>query len=45
MLQPDIVSMSQAGVGFQVHTLIGMLLCAIWPFTRLVYTPWLERIG
>jgi nitrate reductase gamma subunit len=37
VLQPDIVSMSQAGLGFQVHTLIGMLLFAIWPFTRLVH--------
>jgi nitrate reductase gamma subunit len=37
VLQPDIASMSQAGLGFQVHTLIGMLLFAIWPFTRLVH--------
>jgi len=37
VLQPDIVSMSQAGLGFQMHTLIGMLLFAIWPFTRLVH--------
>jgi nitrate reductase gamma subunit len=37
VLRPDIGSMSQAGLGFQVHTLIGMLLFAIWPFTRLVH--------
>ncbi|MGH3767642.1 MAG: respiratory nitrate reductase subunit gamma [Pseudonocardiaceae bacterium] len=37
VLQPDIASMSQAGLGFQLHTLIGMLLFGIWPFTRLVH--------
>ena len=29
--------MAAAPLAFQVHTLIGMLLFAIWPFTRLVH--------
>lgn len=37
ILQPDIAAMQQAGFTFQLHTLIGMLLFAIWPFTRLVH--------
>jgi nitrate reductase gamma subunit len=37
VLQPDIEAMSHAGLAFQLHTLIGMLLFAIWPFTRLVH--------
>jgi nitrate reductase gamma subunit len=37
VLQPDIESMSHAHVSFQVHALIGMLLFAMWPFTRLVH--------
>ena len=37
VLQPDIESMSHAGLAFHLHTLIGMLLFAIWPFTRLVH--------
>ncbi|WP_406001076.1 respiratory nitrate reductase subunit gamma [Streptomyces sp. NBC_00829] len=36
-LQPDIDAMSAAPLSFQLHTLIGMLLFAIWPFTRLVH--------
>jgi nitrate reductase gamma subunit len=42
VLQPDVTSMSHAGLGFQVHTLIGMLLFAIWPFTRPPgdFRPW-----
>ena len=35
VLQPDVDSMADAPVQFQVHTLVGMLLFAIWPFTRL----------
>ena len=35
--QPKIDSMAAAPLAFQVHTLIGMLLFAIWPFTRLVH--------
>jgi nitrate reductase gamma subunit len=37
VLQPDIESMADSGLAFQLHTLIGMLLFAIWPFTRLVH--------
>jgi len=37
VLQPDIASMAAAGLAFQLHTLIGMLLFTIWPFTRLVH--------
>jgi nitrate reductase gamma subunit len=37
VLQPDIASMTHAGLAFQLHALIGMLLFAIWPFTRLVH--------
>lgn len=37
MLQPDVDSMSEASATFKVHTLIGMLLFALWPFTRLVH--------
>jgi nitrate reductase gamma subunit len=37
ILQPDIPAMSAAGLTFQLHTLIGMLLFAILPFTRLVH--------
>jgi nitrate reductase gamma subunit len=29
--------MAEAPVQFHVHTLVGMLLFAIWPFTRLVH--------
>jgi nitrate reductase gamma subunit len=37
VLQPDVASMEAAPLQFQVHTLVGMLLFAIWPFTRLVH--------
>lgn len=37
VLQPDIEAMTHAGIAFQLHTLIGMLLFVIWPFTRLVH--------
>jgi nitrate reductase gamma subunit len=37
VLQPDIESMRHAGLAFHLHILIGMLLFAIWPFTRLVH--------
>jgi len=36
-LQPDVHAMTQATPAFHVHTLVGMLLFAIWPFTRLVH--------
>jgi nitrate reductase gamma subunit len=35
--QPDVAAMARAGVEFKVHALIGMLLFATWPFTRLVH--------
>jgi nitrate reductase gamma subunit len=37
ILQPDVDSMREASAAFKVHTLIGMLLFAVWPFTRLVH--------
>jgi len=37
VLQPDVDSMAAAPVQFHIHTLVGMLLFAIWPFTRLVH--------
>jgi nitrate reductase gamma subunit len=37
LLRPDVAAMSRAGIAFQVHALIGMLLFATWPFTRLVH--------
>jgi nitrate reductase gamma subunit len=37
VLQPDVDAMADAPVTFQLHTLIGMLLFAVWPFTRLVH--------
>jgi nitrate reductase gamma subunit len=37
VLQPDEDSMSEAPFAFQLHTVIGMVLFALWPFTRLVH--------
>jgi len=37
VLQPDVAAIGAAPLAFRVHTLIGMLLFAIWPFTRLVH--------
>ena len=37
ILQPDTAAMAAAPLSFRLHTLIGMLLFAIWPFTRLVH--------
>ncbi|MDT9685410.1 respiratory nitrate reductase subunit gamma [Streptomyces sp. TRM76323] len=37
LLRPNIDSMAAAPFAFELHTLIGMLLFAIWPFTRLVH--------
>ncbi|WP_344044504.1 respiratory nitrate reductase subunit gamma [Nocardioides panacihumi] len=36
-LQPDVDAMAAAPIQFHVHALVGMLLFAIWPFTRLVH--------
>jgi len=37
VLQPDVDSMAEAPASFRLHTLVGMALFAIWPFTRLVH--------
>ncbi|MCU6482212.1 nitrate reductase gamma subunit [Arthrobacter silviterrae] len=37
ILQPDIASMAAAPLAFHMHTLVGMVLFTIWPFTRLVH--------
>jgi nitrate reductase gamma subunit len=37
LLHPDIDAMARAGIGFKIHALVGMLLFASWPFTRLVH--------
>ena len=37
VLQPDVASMAAASTAFHVHTLIGMALFVVWPFTRLVH--------
>ncbi len=37
VFQPDIASMTAASLSFKIHTLIGMVLFTIWPFTRLVH--------
>lgn len=37
IFQPDIASMAAASFSFHLHTLVGMLLFVIWPFTRLVH--------
>lgn len=36
-LRPDIAPMAAAPLTFKIHTLVGMLLFAVWPFTRLVH--------
>ncbi|WP_029287891.1 respiratory nitrate reductase subunit gamma [Cellulomonas sp. HZM] len=36
-LDPDVDAMAAAPVQFHVHVLVGMLLFAAWPFTRLVH--------
>ncbi|MBC7593861.1 MAG: respiratory nitrate reductase subunit gamma [Kineosporiaceae bacterium] len=37
IFQPDIASMAAAPFSFHFHTLVGMFLFMIWPFTRLVH--------
>jgi nitrate reductase gamma subunit len=37
ILQPGITAMVAAPLAFKIHTLIGMLLFCLWPFTRLVH--------
>lgn len=36
-LQPDVESMAAAPIQFHMHVLVGLLLFASWPFTRLVH--------
>ncbi|MEP9385473.1 respiratory nitrate reductase subunit gamma [Nocardioides sp. KR10-350] len=36
-LQPDVDAMAAAPVWFHIHALVGLLLFAVWPFTRLVH--------
>lgn len=37
VFQPDVASMEASAGSFQLHTLVGMVLFMIWPFTRLVH--------
>jgi nitrate reductase gamma subunit len=37
VFQPDVVSMAAAPMEFKWHTVVGMALFALWPFTRLVH--------
>jgi nitrate reductase gamma subunit len=37
VLQPNVDSMAAAPASFKLHTLVGMALFTIWPFTRLVH--------
>ena len=37
IFQPDIAAMAAAPFSFHLHTLVGMALFVIWPFTRLVH--------
>jgi nitrate reductase gamma subunit len=37
VLQPDVDAMARADLSYQIHALIGMLLIAMIPFTRLVH--------
>lgn len=37
LLRPDVAAMAAAPIQFHIHVLIGMLLFAVWPYTRLVH--------
>ncbi|GAA4655583.1 respiratory nitrate reductase subunit gamma [Arthrobacter cryoconiti] len=37
IFSPNITSMAAAPLSFHIHTLVGMLLFMVWPFTRLVH--------
>jgi nitrate reductase gamma subunit len=37
IFQPDIAAMAAEPFSFHLHTLVGMALFVIWPFTRLVH--------
>jgi nitrate reductase gamma subunit len=36
-LHPDVDLMTAAPVDYQVHAVVGMVLFAVWPFTRLIH--------
>lgn len=36
-LDPDVTAMAHAPLLYRVHTLLGLALCALWPFSRLVH--------
>ena len=36
-LRPDVEAMAEAPLQFKLHTLMGMALFALWPFSRLVH--------
>jgi nitrate reductase gamma subunit len=36
-LDPDVPAMAHAPLVYQLHTLLGVLLLALWPFSRLVH--------
>ncbi|MFF4619018.1 respiratory nitrate reductase subunit gamma [Nonomuraea jabiensis] len=36
-LSPDVPAMAHAPLVFQLHTLLGMALFALWPFSRLIH--------
>src|SRR4029453_14673628 len=35
--RPDVAAMEAAPIQFHIHAIVGMLLFALWPFTRLVH--------
>ncbi|MDJ0318435.1 MULTISPECIES: respiratory nitrate reductase subunit gamma [Arthrobacter] len=37
IFSPDVAAMAAAPTAFHIHTLVGMALFVIWPFTRLVH--------
>ena len=37
IFSPDVAAMAAAPLSFHIHTLVGMLLFIVWPFTRLVH--------
>src|SRR5204862_7078790 len=37
LLRPDVAAMAAAPIQFHIHAVVGMLLFALWPFTRLVH--------
>ena len=37
IFQPDVAAMTAASLSFKIHTIWGLALFALWPFTRLVH--------